>query len=189
MNVAQEVNVGSPLPLSSPLVFLEQTSEQHLCLVTLLCYHQLGEKRESHICINIITIRVCVCVSLCTFILCRRVFCIWAMILRTLSERGLSRAGSICCTHIHKPKLNTPYIHYIALSLYHKHTLLTVSVSTWEREATPNSWLTMLLGTACPNQRTVTRPFSTTYTPPSDSFWPVQRKRGGSPLSSTFTSC
>ena len=35
MDLAQEVNVGSPLPLPRPLVLLQQTSKEHFCLVSL----------------------------------------------------------------------------------------------------------------------------------------------------------
>ncbi len=45
MDVTQEVNIRSPLPLPRPFIFLEQSTEGHLRLVTLFGDDQLQRRR------------------------------------------------------------------------------------------------------------------------------------------------
>lgn len=61
MDLAEEVDVGSPLPLPRPLVLLEHATEEHLRLVPLFDYLQLeyeGEREIGEECRH--TLLVCV---------------------------------------------------------------------------------------------------------------------------------
>ena len=42
MDLAEEVDVGRPLPLPRPLILLQHATEEHLTLVSLLHHLQLG---------------------------------------------------------------------------------------------------------------------------------------------------
>ncbi len=46
MDVTQEVNVGSALPLPRPFILLEQPTKGPLCLITLFRDDQLNTERE-----------------------------------------------------------------------------------------------------------------------------------------------